>query len=59
MTLAKLRRMVTNERRALSRAPGTRGIKIRGRWTVSCMYPSFHPDCIFSSSISGGEEAEQ
>jgi len=35
MTLSKLRRMVTNERRALPRAPGTRGIKIRGRWTVS------------------------
>jgi hypothetical protein len=43
MTLSKLRRMVTNERRALPRAPGTRGIKIRGRWTVSCMYPYISP----------------
>jgi len=38
--------MVTDERRALTRAIIREGKKIRGRWTVSCMYSSFHATLI-------------
>lgn len=42
MTASKLFQMVTKERRAAPRASAPRdGIKIRGRWTASRMYPFF------------------
>jgi hypothetical protein len=36
---SKLRRMITNGRRAASRAPDSRDtVNIRGRWTAPCMF---------------------
>jgi len=51
--------MVSDERRAVVRALAREGRKIRGRWTASCMYSSFHADCILSDVISDGKEANQ
>jgi hypothetical protein len=60
MSVSKLRRMVTDERRARSRTRRTSGgKKIRGRWTASCMCPSCYTDCILNGAISGGEETVQ
>jgi hypothetical protein len=57
--MSRVLRLITLERRIMSRASGANGMTVRGLWTAPCMYPPLYPLLRIKPIFSRGEEAHQ